>query len=529
MIATLALACTTTAHRAAFQPVQGRSAQELAKTTDQSAPFVKAHLKDGGVVVLEYWSIRENTLSGRGIAYDRDRSAVHKGELNVPLNGVVLLETNRPERFKNTNIAVLAVLSGVSLVMTAVCLGNPKACFGSCPTFYAPTASGIELQAEGFSASVAKALEETDIDALFTAAPSSGRFVLVMTNEALETHLVRSVRLLAAPRNGAARVLRAGDAYYAAKTLTAPSACISESGDCLEAVRNVDQAEYLSPADARDLAARERITLTFPASRGRSRDRSVRPQGGDRKRVRRGLLIAARNSLLNTFVFYQALAYMGRRAGELMAALERGGLVVDATRGVGRRLGDVEAKARTRGGPWVPVGAFSEVGPIAREVQLLLLPETLGEGELEVELELTRGNWKIDQVALAELGDEVTPTRLDPVEVQRAGKVDPRALARLLDPEQYLVTYPGDRYEIVYELPGAESELFLESTGYYYEWIRSEWLPEENEDALRLLLTNPERALRELAPSYKRIEPHMERLFWQSRIRAGATLEPEAP
>ncbi|MEP7228190.1 MAG: hypothetical protein ABI785_12560, partial [Gemmatimonadales bacterium] len=60
-------------------------------------------------------------------------------------------------------------------------------------------------------------------------------------------------------------------------------------------------------------------------------------------------------------------------------------------------------------------------------------------------------------------------------------------------------------------------ELFLESRGYYLEWMRREWLAEENLALAAQILLDPAGALRTLAPAFKRQEPEMERLFWNSR------------
>jgi hypothetical protein len=136
-----------------------------------------------------------------------------------------------------------------------------------------------------------------------------------------------------------------------------------------------------------------------------------------------------------------------------------------------------------------------------------------------VRLRLTQGLWRIDQVGLVVLGGSVTPTRLLPAVVRRDGRTDPTALARLSDTVRTLVTMPGDAYEIEYRLPAAPErlELFLEVRGYYLEWMRREWLAEESPMlALRLML-DPAGALRSLAPEYKRAEPGMEAVFWNSR------------
>lgn len=65
--------------------------------------------------------------------------------------------------------------------------------------------------------------------------------------------------------------------------------------------------------------------------------------------------------------------------------------------------------------------------------------------------------------------------------------------------------------------PGGDYDLFLDSRGYYLEWMRQEWLREQNPLAALRMLLDPARALRELAPAFKRIEPQAETLFWRSR------------
>jgi len=59
--------------------------------------------------------------------------------------------------------------------------------------------------------------------------------------------------------------------------------------------------------------------------------------------------------------------------------------------------------------------------------------------------------------------------------------------------------------------------LFLESRGYYLEWIRKEWIAEENPAFLAQMFLNPEAALRRLAPQFKEVEAKMENYFCRSR------------
>jgi hypothetical protein len=82
-----------------------------------------------------------------------------------------------------------------------------------------------------------------------------------------------------------------------------------------------------------------------------------------------------------------------------------------------------------------------------------------------------------------------------------------------------LVTLPGDSYTLLYDLPDnfRDYELFLDSRGYYLEWIRSEWLKEENLAEAMMIFRRPAAFLKAAAPAYKAVEPEMEKTFWSSK------------
>jgi hypothetical protein len=471
---------------------------------DRSAPFLKAHLAQGDVVVLTAWSFTPaQEVSGSGIRYDVDRHEVQRGQLNVTLSEVSLLETNEPHSVVRGDYVVLGVAAAATVGVGIACAISPKSCFGSCPTFYADVEGRPRLLAEGFSASVAPSLEATDVDALLELRPEGGPIVLTMVNEALETHAVRSIRLLAVPQPAGGRVFRAGERYFQAPRLHAPARCVSPAGDCLSAVRAPDDAEYRSPASAEDLAAKEELFLEFPVS-------SSGP---------RGIVVRARNTLLNTFVFYQALAFMGTNAADWWMVLERGGAEAQHRyAALGDLLGHIEVDVLVDASHWREVGAFVEVGPIAKDTQLLTLPEELPPGPVRVRLRLTRGNWKVDWVALAELGKELLPQVVPLVSVEKDELEDVRARELLVSGSGHLVTLPGDRYRLRFGDVAPGLELFLESRGYYTEWMREEWLQDEDASRVAELFLAPDQALRRMAPDYKRVEERMEEVFWQSKV-----------
>jgi len=82
-----------------------------------------------------------------------------------------------------------------------------------------------------------------------------------------------------------------------------------------------------------------------------------------------------------------------------------------------------------------------------------------------------------------------------------------------------MLTLPGDEVIFTYRLPeGPERyELFLESRGYYLEWMRKEWLAEESMLRAAALFLDPEDTLRRLAPQFKAEEARLDDLFWKSR------------
>jgi hypothetical protein len=472
---------------------------------------LKVHLKSGELIVLSAWRVTGagDRLTGEGQAYNVAREK--KGEPrrhDVLLADVALLETSSPRTVTSLGLGVIATTTVVLGGITGYCTVNPKGCFGSCPTFYVEGPDGREPerpQAEGFSESIARVLEARDLDALGLARPGGTDVALVMRNEALETHAVRRVRLVAAPRPPGGRVLAGvDDRLHPARGLLPPTRCRAPEGDCLATLAATDGEDRASPTDESDLAAREVVELGFPAARGP-----------------RGVTIAARQTLLSTFLFYQTMAHVGRGSGELLAAMESGG--PEAGRralGMARVLGGIEVEVAEGGSAWRAIGSFDEAGPIAGDRRVLPF-EATGEGPVHVRLRLARGHWRLDSVALAELGTPVAPVRLEPVFVEREGLRDDEARRRIVDGERHLVTRPGDAYRLVFRLPPSARplELFLESEGFYYEWMRAEWLAEEDPGMAALALASPAEALRRLAPAYKAQEGRLERAFWASRFR----------
>ncbi len=309
---------------------------DKASTLNPKSEFLKAHLRNGKVCVLSQWVVSPDgrMVAGSGTVLGINREILSEGHFTVPIDSVAIFETNVVRL--SGEVGALSVVTGASVIMSIFCAANPKACFGSCPTFYVSDGETDRLQAEGFSASIAPSLEARDIDALYRARPAAPAFKIHMRNEALETHVVRYVDVLAAPRQPGERVFASIDgSFRQASRVLEPVHCTGPDGESRDLVRECDGIERVSLADSIQLDAKETIELTFD----QVPDSTV------------GLVIGCRQSLLSTYLFYQSLAYMGRFAGQWLAQLERGG--PEARRsagGIGQRLGGIEVLVPTRDG-----------------------------------------------------------------------------------------------------------------------------------------------------------------------------------
>jgi hypothetical protein len=485
---------------------------EQASKVNDRAPYLIAHMRDGHAYVLDTWTIHEaeRTVTGHGRRLDASRAVIGQDAYTVPIDSVALFETNVVSLPADAVVMrgltiVVGILAVVGLAFLIACIADPK-CFGSCPTFYVWDGGNMKLQAEGFSASVSPSLEATDVDALARARPAGRTLEVVMKNEAPETHVVRYAHVLAAPRPPGGLVYAATDGSFRQATrVIPPLRCTALEGDVTEALRGFDARERTSSADSTDLAARETIEVVFPAV----------PDGEV------GIVLASRQSLLTSFLFYQGLAYLGRSAGTWLASIERGVPgALDRASGIGRVLGGIEIETRSDDGAWRPIAEVHETGPLATDVRVIPLPAGALSAEAPVvRLRMARGAWRVNQVALAALGPRIEPIRLRPERVLKDDRPDEEARRLLADTTRALVTLPGDTYTIRYRLPEHPEryELFLETRGYYLEWIREPWLATEDPARAAMMGLRPREALRALASEYKRIEAEFERNFWGHR------------
>ncbi|MCU0413343.1 MAG: hypothetical protein MUE91_02910, partial [Ignavibacteriaceae bacterium] len=108
-------------------------------------------MKNGDLYVLENWNFitSKDSVSGSGKLFNPNRELISEDKFTVPIPQVVLAETNQINA--SAGAGALVALTVVTGIFTIVCIANPKACFGSCPTFYAYNGYDYIVQSEGFS------------------------------------------------------------------------------------------------------------------------------------------------------------------------------------------------------------------------------------------------------------------------------------------------------------------------------------------------------------------------------------------
>jgi hypothetical protein len=478
--------------------------------------FLKAHDYYGNVFIFnKSWVVdtTEKIVKGKGKLYSPERDILSEGQLFVHIDSVALFETNSPIKKVNYLLLPKTLLVMYNVAMAGFCLSVPKACFGSCPTFYtSETQNVFDTRAECFSNAISPSMEYEDIDDLFEKQSGCRNFSLTMKNEALETHMVNYVRLHALPVHKNEDVLHATDYnYYTTQQDILPKNAETQSENITDQLQERDEAEWTSLADDKKLVTKEEIILSFPYETLANK--------------KSGLKLTYRQTLLTTYLLYHAISYMGNEYSDILSSLERKKLNgTNVYSKFSEVLGGIEVYIAQKKGNdivWEYKGEFHETGPIAKNTQLCnfgILSQN--EENLVVKLVFTKGLWRFDEATLTEIRDEVKPVILEPAKVYKNGLEDYDGLNALHTEQNHLISLPGDEFILQYKLP-CENEnykLFLAGKGYYLEYMRQHWLRDKNLWKLKKMFYNPAKWLNKETEVYKQYESQMELDFYQSRI-----------
>jgi hypothetical protein len=478
----------------------------------QAKPFLKAHLKNGDVCILkDSWKIDTtlNIVSGNGIQYDFNRKQTFRNSINIPIDSVAIFETNvkilNPEAGR---ITALSLMAGLDVVVGLICLTNPKACFGSCPTFYINENDNFHYaDAEGFSNAISMSMEYYDIDALHYHNTTNNVFSITMKNEALETHCVKEVKILAYPLEKGERVYQSPtNDFYLCENYYSLSYAKANEGNITSLLKSPDRQERFSLSDENNLSSKEEIYLTFD---------------NVKKTSDVGLVLHFRQTMMTTYLFYSAMGYMGDNVSDVFAILESDEKMRNKFDATTKELGGIECYVWSeKTNSWVIQPNINETGPIAINRQFIPFRNTQSSTNVKIKLVLNKGLWRLDYASLTNIKKQVTPIELSPAAIYNKGTLDNMALGEINSPNKYLLSMPGSEYKFNFTLPSSNTdyEFFLYSKGYYLEWMREHWIKDKDLLKSKQMVDNPKKYLKVEAKNYKQYESTMEQEFWNSKI-----------
>lgn len=479
-------------------------AEPLSAPTTVTTP-VKAHLADGSVVVFPRGALyAADSLRGDGVQYGLRLDSVGPRSA-VPLDSLLGVETVTG----GTNVAATIGLSAVAAA-GAVVGGSALAVaiFGSCPTVYASSAPDAVMEAELFSHSIVPLAEARDVDRL-TVPGATERIVLDVRNEALETHFINHLEVLAVEHAEGEWIVNDGSGVALAVSNWLPTTSVRDrTGRGVgEVVDEADGRAFSTAAPLLEAAGpgdfEDHLLLEVPAPEADSA----------------AVVLRLRNSLLNTVLLYDfMLAPAGLHAAEwLGGTLERLGTAVEMGRWYRSRMG-MRVEVWEDGG-FRSAGRLSDTGPLAWEDVALIVPVPRSEDALRIRLSFVADQWRIDQVRIAASArrPSVAVVPLGDV-LDRHGTPLPDARAAAASPDdRYLETRPGDVVQAVFE-PGPSDRprtFLLAAQGYYTEWLRPAWI-RDGREADRFVASDA--VLLRALDRWRAVKDDLEARFYESRV-----------
>jgi hypothetical protein len=446
---------------------------------------LRAHLADGSTVVFRNGAVvAGGRITGRGLAYALLDDALPVPRDTVSLSSVVGVETFETKKLVAQSIAVSLAATAAAAAATA---GALVAIFGSCPTIYADTGAGPVLQAEGFSYAIAPLLEHRDLDPLGVRPGPDGIIRLELRNEALETHFINHIELVAVRHAPAMSAMpdQTGRVVLVGGRRALATARDRAGRDVRAPLASADGELFASAPATLDAAHAGDVDDWIDL------DADALPAGDSI-----AVVLRLRNSLLNTVLLYDGILGGVDAADWLASGMLGIGNAIDLSRWYVQTMG---MHATVDGVPF-EVGAdgrrtaharLGDVGPIAfRDVAMVLPRPSRDARHVRVRLRFVTDDWRIDR---AEIAGVVARPVTEPVRLARVvvpvpaaggpAQADSAALAALHDADdRYLETRPGQRMTLEF-VPASSGRTGADTTtyliawqGWYREWIRGAWL-----------------------------------------------------
>ncbi len=476
----------------------------------------KAYLKNDNILVIkDGFEIRDNQIVGTFEMYD------YKGNLigiedKVLLDSIVAITQYKETTSGGVYLAdVMNVIFGVPLSFLAIyCLACPKCCFGSCPTVYTFSDDGELLQSELFSKCISRQLEEDDLDRLEFKVPDNGQIKLKITNEALETHYINKFNLIAIKHTEGTKVFQTDkNSFCQINELTTFQSATSSSGEDVSELLISDDEFSFRSKEEKFLELREKPVKDFIEIDFKN------PHHKDKVKM----FVKFKNSLLSTVLLYDvvlgsqginALEWTKKMNDDYVYAMQFK-TVYDFFSGITIQL--------QRNDKWIEVGKLQDAGPINWKYCVAELPVDKNQ-DIKVRLSFIPDNIMIDFVAIdtTDSNDSLLKEYLTPYSLVNYQSEERNEFINDINSEDelYLVTNPGDSYTLYYNYQvTSDSDLtfFIESRGYYNEWVRGNWIKEKN-TIYTFNLFDIQATFDQLVKSWMENKELLEKEFFNSRI-----------
>jgi len=489
---------------------------ERAKITSPT----KVHLYDGSMIVFANgFEMTGDYVKGKGILYDLTREHSKPVE-TISRDSVAFLEYYKKELQTGPFWGSL----GAPLLFVAAIQNEDihKAFFGSCPTVYSFDGEKYSLEAECFSYSISPTIETYDLDRIDHGKTFNGKFILNVRNEALETHYINQMKLVIVDHPEKYEPFPVNKPFLERKDQiilfgreSSILKAISKSGrDVKTLLTERDEQWYQSDSsviqEISEKVEKDWIEIFTTV-----------PEGANNMVV----ALRFRNTLFHTVEFYdlllngygaQAIDWIGVKMADpiyltqLYKWYQRYfGIYVELWNG-----DKIEKKV-----------FIDDTGPIAWRQIAFELPVPKNR------IAKLRFNFLPDNVMLDWIGISFDSSPEFTIHEAECSKiVDIRGRQKNILPtflkqndDQYFITYPAESYHLIFnvgdEPKGMNRTFFLNSRGFYIEWIRHNWLEfaESNEEKLTFQLN--EASIIHAAKHWIAKKAEFEKQFFNSKIQ----------
>lgn len=483
----------------------------------------KVYLKDGTIILYQDgFKLTDNQISGKGRGYFLNhKSDEAQKDYSISLGDIAAMTYHKAETQSGTVTGeVIMDITALPLTFSAIyCLICPKCCFGSCPTVYIRDNGQYLFCSELFSYSISPYMEADDLDLLVSDYSRKGEPLDVrVTNEALETHYINEMTLLQVthPKNTAVYPTSDNRLLLYRELRSPDEAKNSQGDDVLAQVAKTDQLGYRSPehlvGELKNGPYFDHIDLRFRVPPSTSRI---------------NLLLKAKNTLLSTVLFYEiVLASQGIDALGWIEKMNTDRDYANFFQSVYRAFSGIAVKVR-KGDEWIDIGKIKDMGPIGYKYVASVIP-TYNQTDLWVRLEFIPDNFIFDGIFFDYKNEEAENSlSVEPVDCEAVfdsnGQRREDVLRLLREKDSlYLVTEPSDAYHFFYRAREVRDDkaisFFIQSEGYYTEWLRGKWVREKSFSNYTFNLNDFAGTFRQLAESWLGSKKLMEETFDKTRI-----------